>query len=324
MPLTPLPPSLESLTAVNAARVSGLVEWREDTLSDLAWSPDGSLLAVAKQTGIAFYDPLSRQVVRSLYPQAVPLIDIEFSPLGTWLISGSREGSEEQGYMSRLELWQGPSWKPRGLLFDVPLALSSISFSPNGQAFAAAYSSPIADRNGIDFWDVTVWQITETLQTGMLLDIGFSPDGELLAASPDRYALRILDLGDRIWLYNLVTSFTGAVNTFVFSPDGLTLASGHYDGMIRLWDMRTGVLLLEIQSDEVIESLAFSPDGRLLASGGSFENHLVRLWDALSGTLLRSLEGHASGVSHLLFSPTNQFLVSGSYDGILRIWGIRP
>src|SRR4030042_1421951 len=133
-----------------------------------------------------------------------------------------------------------------------------------------------------------------------------------------------MDLGEKSWIYNLRSSFTGAVNSFAFSPDGLFLASGHYDGMIRIWDLRTGLLQLVFESQEAIQSLVFSPDGRLLASGGSYESNLVRLWDPSTGLLLRTLEGHTSGVTHLLFSPKNQFLVSGAYDGILRIWGIRP
>lgn len=321
---TPLPGDLQRLDVANASRVSALAEWNIDSLSDMTWTPDGSLLVVASQSGIFFFEPFSRDLLRELYPQATPLIEIDFSPTSAWLVSASREGAEESGFISRLELWQGPGWKPRGLIYDVPLAISDISFSPDGTALTAAFSSPIAERNELDFWDVSTWLITETLQTGPLLNIEISPDGELLATSPDLYALMVMDLGEKSWIYNLRTSFTGAVNSFAFSPDGLFLASGHYDGMIRIWDLRTGLLQLGFQSQEVIQSLVYSPDGRLLASGGSYESNLVRLWDPSTGLLLRSLDGHTSGVTHLLFSPENQFLVSGTYDGILRIWGIRP
>lgn len=321
---TPVPPELPRIDVVNAAQVSGLAEWEISSLADLTWSSDGSLLVAASQSEVFFFEPLSRQSIRQLYPQATPLVNIEFSPTGSWFVSASREGTEEIGFFSRLELWQGPGWRPRGLIYDVPLAISDLAFSPDGTDLTAAFSSPIAERNELDFWDVNSWLITETLQTGPLLNIAISPDGELLAASPDRYALRVMDLGEKSWIYNLRTSFTGAVNSFAFSPDGLVLASGHYDGMIRLWDLRTGLLQREVQSSEVIQSLAFSQDSRLLASGGSFESNTVRLWDPATGLLLRSLEGHTSGVTHLLFAPGNQYLVSGTYDGVLRMWGIRP
>jgi WD40 repeat protein len=62
----------------------------------------------------------------------------------------------------------------------------------------------------------------------------------------------------------------------------------------------------------------------MLASGGSYENSLVQLWSSGSGKLLRKLESQSGGISSLTFSPYGQYLVSASYDGALRLWGIRP
>ena len=125
--------------------------------------------------------------------------------------------------------------------------------------------------------------------------MAFSPDARFLALSPDRYAIYIFDLEEEVWLDKIPTSFTGAVNSMAFSPDGETLGTGHYDGTVNIWNFQTGERLLSFKSDEVIQSLAFSPDGRLIATGGSFENSLIRLWSAGSGELLRTLEGHSRG-----------------------------
>jgi WD40 repeat protein len=156
------------------------------------------------------------------------------------------------------------------------------------------------------------------------LNVAFSPDGGFVAYSPDRYAIRVRDLREGTLLYTFHTSFTGAVNTLAFAPDGGVLASGHYDGVIRLWDLRTGGEMLAFPTGAVVQSLAYSPDGSLLATGGSFEDHQVRLWSAGSGALLRSLEGHTSAVTRLLFSPSGDYLVSASHDGTILLWGIRP
>jgi WD40 repeat protein len=321
---TLLPPSFIPITETNSAQVSGLAEWREDTVTDLAWTPDGRILAVADSAQIKLYDVPKRQVLRSLHPRNEGIIDLAFSPSGTWLVSGSRWGSDQTGYISNLELWSGPDWKPMGVLYGVGRALSSLDFSPDGRAFAAAFTSPVYEENSVEFWNTTTWEITETVKTGTVLNIAFSSVGGLIAASPDRYAIQIWDMRKDRKLFKLFTSFTGAVTKMAFSPNGLTLASGHYDGDINLWDMRTGNLQLLFHTDEVIESLAFSPDGHILATGGSYQNNLVRLWDVSTGTLLRTLEGHTNAVGYLLFDPTGQFLVSASYDGTIRLWGIRP
>ena len=321
---TPLTDLLAPITSENASQVSGLVEWHESAVSDLEWMPEGRILAVANPSTINLYDVDTRQILRTLHPQREGIVDIAVSPTGTWLVSGMLRGSEKEGYASSLELWLGPDWKPLGVLYGVNEGLTSMTFTPNGEFFSSAYASHIANENRVDFWNVLTWTITDTLQTGPALNLAFSPDSNRLAISPDRYAIRIWDLKEKKYLYELHTSFTGAVNALAFSPDGVTFASGHYDGTIRLWDLRTGVPFLTLTTEEVIQSLVFSPDGRLLATGGSFQNNLVRLWSAGTGTLLRSLEGHTNGVSKLLFSPDSQYLVSASYDGTIRLWGIRP
>ncbi len=316
---SPAPINLES-----AARVSALAEWRLAEVTDMAWLPDSRFLAVADQRTIHLYELATRENLRTLYPQVEGTVSIAFSPDGVWLVSGSRRGSLEEGFFSTLELWFGPDWKPLGILYDVPLALSRISFSPNNQAFATAFSSPVYENNRVAIWSSVTWQIIDTLSTGTALDTAFSPDGRLLALTPDRYAVQVWSFEDETWILKFHTSFTGSVTRLAFSPDGVTLATGHYDGEIQLWNLQTGERLLTIRSEEVIEDLAFSPDGLLLASGGSFQNNLVRLWSVSDGSLLRVLDGHTNGITRVLFSPDGQYLVSASYEGLVRLWGLRP
>jgi WD40 repeat protein len=110
----------------------------------------------------------------------------------------------------------------------------------------------------------------------------------------------------------------------VFSPNGQNLATGHYDGEIRIWLASNGELLRVIDTGTVIESLAYSPDGTVLATGeGYFENN-IHLWDTSTGVLLRTLEGHNNAVGSLAYSPDGRLLASGSYDGNVRLWGITP
>ncbi len=321
---TSVPTLLPPISIENAGQVSSITIWKEKNITDMTWSPDGSTLAISDGNIINLYEVGTYQKRRTLYPRSEHIINIEFSPNGTWLIAGSRRGDDTTGYASSLETWLGPDWEPRGLLYGSAQALTGMDFSPNGWYFATAYASTQESLNSVNIWNTLTWTISETLQTGTVLDVAFSSDGNMIACSPDRYAVKIWDLKEEQWVYTFHTSFTGAVTRFLFSPDSVTFAAGHYDGVIRLWDLREGEQVLQIESKEVIESIAFSPDGRILASGGSYENNHIRLWSAYSGELLNTLEGHQNGISHLVFSPDSASLVSGSYDGEIRIWGIRP
>ena len=53
-------------------------------------------------------------------------------------------------------------------------------------------------------------------------------------------------------------------------------------------------------------------------------NTTVRLWDVDTGEMLRSMPGHAGGVSGVAFSPGGTSLASASWDGTVLVWELTP
>lgn len=109
------------------------------------------------------------------------------------------------------------------------------------------------------------------------------------------------------------------INCCAFSPDGKHLVSGGGDGVLRIWDARSGEKLLNLFGHEGwIGRCVFSPDGTRLLSGGS--DGVLRIWDARSGKHLLCLFGHKGWIGSCAFSPDGMNVLSGGADGKLRIW----
>lgn len=322
---TPLPPMLQPMTTNNAIQVSSIAGWVVDPVVDLSWVTGVYQLAVAHPDSIVFYDLASRNLVRQLYPKAGEIVDIDFSPDGKWLVSGSRQLVQDETYRSNLEIWNGPDWKPLGVLFGVSGGLTGIAFTPDSQNLLVTYTLREPEQTGwIDFWKIPDWKIANRISTGTLLEVAVSVDQLRMATTPNRYSIMIWDLDKRERLFNILTSFTGAVNTMAFSPDRITLATGHYDGSIRLWDALGGTLLLEIPGEGIVESLAYNPDGTVLAASMNGDEPALTLFDTNTGQVLNRFLTNPHVFTNLLFSPDGQLFISGSYDGTIRIWGIRP
>ncbi|MBD2544930.1 serine/threonine-protein kinase [Planktothricoides raciborskii] len=135
------------------------------------------------------------------------------------------------------------------------------------------------------------------------------------------------NLSDKnISLYKTLSGHDQDVQSVAITPDGTEIASGSFDGTIKIWNLKTGELMQTLtghsDAGEIVSSIAISPDGKILVSSTNSYGGNIKIWDLSSGLLLATLNAQQVGVSVVAISPDSQFLASGGYDGTIQLWNL--
>ncbi|KAJ8266375.1 hypothetical protein GJAV_G00129700 [Gymnothorax javanicus] len=98
---------------------------------------------------------------------------------------------------------------------------------------------------------------------------------------------------------------------FKFGQDQLLLATGLSNSRIKIWDVYTGKLLLNLlDHTDIVRDLAFAPDGSLMLVSAS-RDRTLRVWDLKDdGNMVKVLRGHQKQVNCCTFSPDSSVLCS--------------
>ncbi len=112
--------------------------------------------------------------------------------------------------------------------------------------------------------------------SGGVKDIALSPCGTQMAVATGKVIKLYARKGIQWQHQKTLEGHSDGVRCISYSPDGKSLATGGWDGRVRLWGLDgRAIAALEGHRGEV-RCISYSPDGKSLATGGN--DRTVRLW----------------------------------------------
>jgi len=294
-----------------------------DSISDMAFSPDGTLLAVACHRGEIYLwnvqeicERESSLSANDLQPQLVcmghvsKVHSISFNLDGTLLASGGGDRT--------IRIWQTSSGQTLHLLQGHQAEVEAVQFSPDGTLLASGSN----DRT-LRLWETASGQELHALGSyadGSMSAIDFSPDGQRLISGSDDGIVRIWDLSTR-QCQSILREQTNYIFSVAYSPDGESFASASLDQTICLWASDTGALRHRLTAHRgEVTSVAYHPALPMLASGS--DDQTMRLWDTRTGKLLHTWPSNDSSIWSVAFSPNGESVAMSCSSGAIYIWDV--
>lgn len=187
--------------------------------------------------------------------------------------------------------------------------------SPGGKPFQSAFDPTddriaVAVQNKVQVWDWRKGAPRETNEMDtMVWDIAWH--GNLLAASDNAGEVRVWDqLTKRS---RRLQAHQNVVNRLFFDPRGEVLVSGSYDGSTKMWNPRTGQLLLTTSEGFVTH---FSPDGERAMFQTQSGWQMWRVSRPVGFQVLDCTSGTSPNVWHTDFSLDGRWLAATKNDGV--------
>ena len=290
----------------------------------LAYSPDGSRLAVSGFREILLYDTTNFELKARLVGKAHRIESLMYTSDGK--ILGMAGGSPAQ--FGEVQLWDTATNTLIKAIRSSYDTVYGLSFSPDANRIAFGCSDQTVrvlsvedEKELIKFDNHSDW-VFGTI---------FSTDGSHFVSAGRDTALKLVevDTGSFVDDINSSNKGYGEINTIARHPTEDWVLNGGEDRIPRLYKIfreirrdvgNTDFNLIQAYEAQsgTIEGVAFSADGSRFATGSTGGE--TRVYNTEDGKRLASMQGDAVGVFAVSFHPNGTQLATGGFDGKIRIF----
>ena len=282
----------------------------ERWVQDVAFSPDGGVVAATYDDRIMFWEAATGQLIRQI-DSVVNRQKITFNSTGNQFAT---TGSEEH---SRLVIWDFASGEVLRE-FERGSYIEDLVFTADGSTIL------IASKAGLlTLVDAQTGQVIREFQnylesdSGWLRYVNLSPDGTKVIAASYANFLPVWDFETGELLENY--SYAG-VPASAFHPQNGTVLIGDIS-VLRTIDPQTGAMLRSNTGhSRGILGLAITSDGAHAVTTGADET--IRVWDLQGGQILHRFTGPKASLGEVSLSPDGRSMLVGSADGTVTLWDV--
>lgn len=275
-----------------------------DTITGLAWSPDGTQLAsVSRDTTARLWSEANHQNTITYHGHHAAIGALAWNSDGQLLASGGRD--------KEVRVWN-TAGATRRIFNDQNVVITALSWLDSTHILAGTFGK------GIQPFSLADNQPKPRAVATFVRSLMLSPNIQFEAIGYEDGFLSVINLSTHKPQASYLRH-SRSINALAWSLDGTMLASAGSDGLVHIFDAISGRLAHTLQHAAAVNGVAWDPASNSRLATACSDKQLY-IWNVDSGSST-TYTGHTGAVTALSWH-SKAGLASGSQDKTILLWSI--